>query len=278
MSSQNKTIAVLMTCHNRKDLTLKSIASVSAAIAAKANYKVFLVDDGSTDGTSEAVSDSFPDTTIVKGDGNLYWNRGMRLAWQTAMDTRPDFFLWLNDDLELRPNAVADMLSLWESTGPRTIVAGRTIDPASRETTYGGYRILPGFSKLRFRHLTAGEQACDTMNGNCVLIPFQAAMDVGINSEKYSHAFGDNDYGLRASRRGYAIVQLEPPVGEQERNAAYAKKVSRLTLKNWRFIMLNPKGVPISEWLHFCKSHGGPQWPVNFLFRYVKMALSTAGN
>ena len=50
-------IATLLTCHNRKEKTLKCLNSITAQHIPKQVGKidVFLVDDGSTDGTSEAV-------------------------------------------------------------------------------------------------------------------------------------------------------------------------------------------------------------------------------
>ena len=55
--------------------------------------KVFLVDDGSTDGTSQAIKEKFPQVNII--NGNLYWSRGMHIAWEKAIidDLNYDFYL-----------------------------------------------------------------------------------------------------------------------------------------------------------------------------------------
>lgn len=79
-------IAVLLTCHNRREKTLSCLQSLFGATMPE-GYKteVFLVDDGSTDGTGEAVEKCFPQVTVIQGDGNLYWNKGMNLAWKNAV-------------------------------------------------------------------------------------------------------------------------------------------------------------------------------------------------
>ena len=64
----------------------------------KIDLNVYLVDDGSTDGTSEAVKKNFPQVNIIKGDGTLFWNGGMRVAFSKAMESEHDYYLWLNDD------------------------------------------------------------------------------------------------------------------------------------------------------------------------------------
>ena len=44
-----------------------------------------LVDDGSTDGTGEAVQGEFPQVRLLRGDGRLFWGGGLRLAFAAAM-------------------------------------------------------------------------------------------------------------------------------------------------------------------------------------------------
>lgn len=62
-------IAVLLTCFNRKNKTLACLKSLFGIIP---NCHVYLVDDKSTDGTSEAIKQNFPQVKIIKGDGNLF--------------------------------------------------------------------------------------------------------------------------------------------------------------------------------------------------------------
>lgn len=276
---QRVDLAVLMTCHNRRTLTLGAVSSIiAAANKAGLSFRIFVVDDGSTDGTAAALSNISPDTTIIPGDGSLYWNGGMRRAWETASATvSTRFYLWLNDDLWVEPDALVMALATYDeqeaSCHGRVIVVGYTID-ANGKVTYGGLQRAQGLSNIRFEQAPAEKAQCITMNGNFVLIPQQAVGDIGINDCGFRHAFGDIDYGLRASRSGYCITQIPIPVGTQERNAAYAKSVSTLTAKNFRFIFNHPKGVAWREWLLFCRRHAGRFWFVNFFIRYAKMIRS----
>ena len=100
---KNKEVAVLLTCYNRKEKTLACLHSfVEARKPDGYIFDIYLVDDGSTDGTSDFVMDIFPDVNIIKGAGNLFWAGGMRLAWKTALKRKEyDAFLLLNDDVVL---------------------------------------------------------------------------------------------------------------------------------------------------------------------------------
>jgi GT2 family glycosyltransferase len=274
-------LSILITCFNRRNTTLACLASLKGACAEALDYKVFIVDDGSSDGTYESIAELYPDTRLVRGLGNLYWNRGMRRAWSEARSTPTDYYLWLNDDLAPLPGSLSVLVKYSAENasrfGGKLIVVGRTINPETGETTYGGYRRRNGISRLRFRHLHDEEVLCDTMNGNCVLIPARAADDVGINDHRFSHAFGDIDYGLRAVRAGYTILQMPEPVGKQSFNDAYKKSISKMNLYNARFLLTHPKGIPLGEWFAFCRSNGGPLWPINFGMRYFKMLVGKGG-
>lgn len=272
-------IAVLMASFNRRDLTLGALRALHRSIAPeKAELDIFLVDDASTDGTSENVAKSWPSVHLISGTGNLFWSGGMRHAWLEAMKSEPDFYLWLNDDLALLPGALESVLNFWLARrlvdGERLIIVGKTLSPTSGKLTYGGYVRADGWSNLRFRRCREAFEPCDTMNGNCVLIPANAVESLGVIAPDYSHGYGDIDYGLRARRFGYKIQECPQPVGYQEENEAYQKNISRLDLSNWRFIFFHPKGVRLGEWYRFCRTHGGAIWPVNFFYRYLKMIFS----
>lgn len=265
-----------MTCHNRRDQTLACLAALFAARPAGVDLSAVLVDAGSSDGTAEAVRAQHPEVTVVARGPDVYWNQGMREAWTMALPRAPDFFLWVNDDLIMDRAALGALLATYAEYAPahggRLLVTGRVVSPATGETTYGGYLHRGGVSRLSWRLLRDDEVYCDTMHGNLVLVPAIAAREVGIMSEKYSHAFGDIDYGLRARKVGYAIAQCPLPSGEQELNETiYSGRLDGVSWRKLGFILRHPKGVPWREWLHFCRSFGGVLWPLNFVWRYVRI-------
>jgi GT2 family glycosyltransferase len=153
------TIAVLMTCHNRRDTTLACLESLYCARASN-QLDVFLVDDASTDGTGAAVRDRYPTVNIISGSGDLYWVGAMRLAYEHATTKQHDFTLWLNDDVVLAPTALTTLIATWAQLSrnghERSIVVGAVVDPTTRTTSYSGATRVVRSRPSRFLHDRAG--------------------------------------------------------------------------------------------------------------------------
>lgn len=102
-----KTIAILLTVFNRKDKTIKCLEKLYEQLPIEGyEVNIYLTNDGCTDGTPEAVKKRFPQVKIVDSQGNLFWNRGMYMAWETAAKEKDyDFYLWLmmTHLLKIRP-------------------------------------------------------------------------------------------------------------------------------------------------------------------------------
>jgi GT2 family glycosyltransferase len=97
-------IAILMTCFNRRDVTLLCLQKLFEQIDIE-KVEIYLVDDASSDGTQKAVRQNFPTVHLLGGNGRLFWNGGMRIAFAAAMERGFDAYLWLNDDSLLYPDA-----------------------------------------------------------------------------------------------------------------------------------------------------------------------------
>lgn len=85
-------IAVLITCYNRREKTVNCLNLLfKCGLPVGFALKVYLVDDGSTDGTGEEVRKLFPEIKVIVGSGELYWAGGMRLAWTEAIRDEPEY-------------------------------------------------------------------------------------------------------------------------------------------------------------------------------------------
>ena len=187
-------IAVLMTCYNRAETTLRCLKSLFAQ-KSNAELSVFLVDDGSPDKTGERVKAIYPTVTIILGTGSLYWCRGMNLAWRTA-GSGFDAYLWLNDDVELAGGALAMLIADADATKWKGAIVGAFLDGEGK-MTYGVMENWKWIEPIGTPRLTDGD-----ISGNCVLVPRSVYERVGIIADCYSHAYGDYDYSARMRKKG----------------------------------------------------------------------------
>jgi GT2 family glycosyltransferase len=285
-------IAVLLTCFNRKQSTLNCLSSLAEqALPGNIRLSIYLVDDGSTDGTSAAVSKLFPSVNVLLGNGSLFWNGGMRLAFSEAIKTNYDYHLWLNDDTHLNSTALETLLSTYESLKEykdpswesalleRAIIVGAIQDPDTNKPTYGGIVRKSRWHPFKYHMLVPDgvPQRCQMMNGNCVLIPKAVFELVGNLDMAFSHSYGDFDYALRAIKQGCSIWTTPSYVGHCKRNPPQSTVWNDPDLSmRERFQKVNkPKGLPFREQRIFVQRHAGFGWPVFWLLPYVRLLLAS---
>lgn len=273
-------VAVLMTCFNRKQSTLACLQKLAEQTLPPATQvEVYLTDDGSKDGTAQAVLDAFPGTHILTGDGNLYWSGGMRKAWAEAFKHKHDFYLWLNDDTLLYPDALKRLLETYKALecADGCVISGSTQDPATGELTYGGVVRPNPLKPTHFEWVTPTDAPLpiDTINGNCVLVPHAVTEKIGGLSEAFTHSLGDFDYGLRARAAGCSVWLCPGYVGvcKYDHPVKGSWKDSSLSrLERWR-VVRQVKSLPPREWRVFTQRHAGPLWPAIWALPYLRIWL-----
>ena len=275
-------LAVLMTCHNRQAKTLACLEALhNQELPPHVEIQVYLVDDGSTDGTGEVVSTTYPKVKVLLGNGSLFWNGGMRLAFVEAIKSDYDYYLWLNDDTLLYQDALDTLLTtschLIKQGYHRAMVIGSNQDPETGVFTYGGMVRKSWWHPLKFAPLEPGQEAkpCLTMNGNCVLIPQEVVKAVGNLDAAFIHSTGDMDYGLRAKRQGCSLWVTPGYVGTCKHNVigSRAWDEPNLTLSERWYAVNQSKGLPILEWKMFAYRHAGLLWPIYWLLPYARLFL-----
>jgi GT2 family glycosyltransferase len=203
-------IAVLLTCFNRQSKTLMCLEHLFNIAP---NVDVYLVDDNSTDGTSEAVKTKFPKVQLIKGNGNLFWNRGMHLAWETAAKNEYDFFIWLNDDVELYPNCFDELFACSDIKNHLAIISGLIELKDTGEIIYGGTD-----NAKRLIHPNGELNPITNMNGNVVLVPKKVFKVLGNLDPVFHHDLGDVDYGLSANEKNIGVFSTRKSVAAGDRN------------------------------------------------------------
>lgn len=277
-------IAVVLTCFNRKDKTeacLVALFQTAQLMAGRVRLHVIVTDDGSSDGTGEMLRSRFPQVEVLRGDGGLFWNGGMRLAYGRALQKKYDFYLWLNDDTHLYPDCLERLLEthdmLFTSTGLGGLVVGSTCNAEGR-VSYGGLRRKSG-NGLQFYLVepSAQPQPCESNNGNCLLVSAEAAHKLGNLEAAYVHSMGDMDYGLRATKAGIPLWVMPGFVGECGNDHPVGGSYLDTSLPfaiRWKKA-LSTKELSPRAWAVFCRRHAGLWWPAYWAWPYAKIVLTS---
>jgi GT2 family glycosyltransferase len=273
--------AAVLAAYNRKDLTVACLESLRAQRVDGVVLEAFVLDDASSDGTGAAVAERFPEVTLLRGTGSLYWNGGMRIAFAAAIDRDYDYYLWMNDDTALDDGALARLLNterqLRKQCDAPTIVVGTTRDPQTGELTYGG-KVRPSrWRPLRWELVEPGDapHECETMNGNTVLIPRAVVQRVGNIDPAFVQQMGDYDYGLRARKAGCSVWIAPGTVG----TCAYhppRRPGERPFLQEWRQLWSIKELTP-RAWAVFARRWAGRLWPLYWLSPYLRQGAVLLG-
>jgi len=255
-------LAVLMTCHNRRSVTLRGLGSLLGELQSipDLNAHLFLVDDGSSDGTGDEVRSRYPHVTVVMGTGHLFWNGGMCLAYAVAHAIQHyDAFLLFNDDVDLFREELSRFFDSYQTANSLkpTIMVGAMTSRNGESITYSGLRRTSKYRLLAFQRTVVDgtPHQCDTFNGNFVMVPGPFFETIGGLDPRYRHGFGDIDLGLVALTRGLDVITYASPIGICERGVSVSERIAAGSLKDrWQLLFSGPTGI--RPYLYFAWKHG----------------------
>lgn len=278
-------IAVLLTVFNRKAKTLSCLKSLfESSLSDKVT--VWLTDDGSSDGTADAVRESFPDKAIhiLQGDGNLFWNGGMINSWKAAIGHGGyDGYLWLNNDVTLLPG-------LWEQLtdadrysrdkfGKAGIYVGSVKDAETGKFTYGGFDFVSKLSLKDEFKIPDGEfQTCQCAHGNVTYVSQEVVDRMGIFCGEYIHGGTDHDYTYLAYKAGFPIIVLRDYAGICENDHSGSQKgMDGMNLRERIAYLKSPFGLNLHNTLLFQKRCFPWRLPFAWAMAYLKVIFPNVG-
>lgn len=212
MIEQPIRVEIVAPVHNRKAITLQCLKSLSRIDTAGLDVGIVIVDDGSTDGTGNAIRDQYPKVDVVDGDGNLWFTEGTNAGVRRALTRDPKYILMINDDEVFDGNFLQCMVET-AKRHPRSIVGSLLLlwDTPHKlfqtspvwDTWSGGWRHW--YSQTVWT-VPAKPWKVDLIVGNCLLVPATAFSECGLmNSKRYPN-FGDAEFTPRLKKLGWQLL------------------------------------------------------------------------
>jgi GT2 family glycosyltransferase len=200
-------VVVVLNFHGRDD-TLGCVASL---VEGSPEATVLVVDNGSFDGTLEAVRERWHHVEVDQSPQNLGFAGGMNRGLGWALDRGAETVTVLNNDTVVPAGVLASLA--------QTAASGVAVSPEVRYAATGrvwfGGGVVDAETGLA-RHLSESEiaerfpgpglRSVETLAGCCLTATADVWRAVGWFDERYFLIFEDADWSMRAGARGVDLV------------------------------------------------------------------------
>ncbi len=229
-------VEIVTPVHNRRDITLQCLKSLARIKKENLEVHTIIVDDGSTDGTGEAIESKFPDVEVIKADGSLWFTEGTNVGVRAALRRNPDYVLMINDDQVFDSRFLEYMVETAEKY-PRSIIGSLLL---LWDTPHKLFQVAPVWDTLKGGWQLWENQTIwtipkkpwkvDIIVGNCVLVPARAMREEGLMDSKRYPNFGDAEYTPRLRKKGWTLL-IEPRARVFCQPNAIPKRITSMSLK-----------------------------------------------
>jgi GT2 family glycosyltransferase len=207
-------IYVLIPVFNRLELTKVCIKSLKKN-EKNIDLRIILVDDGSSDGTTEWVQATHPEITILQGTGALFWGGAIHYGVEYILKICDpnDYILLVNNDVLLAESTIRELVNFSEGKSRRAVVGSLALDPSNKDKIIKSGTIVKSWFFNCTSHIFIGQnienvrgeesKEVDFLTARCLLHPVEVFLMVG-NYDSYSfrHYGWDDEFSMRVKRFG----------------------------------------------------------------------------
>jgi GT2 family glycosyltransferase len=196
---------------NRRDDTL--ICLNSLAKSAYKNHQTIVLDNSSTDGSIEAIHESFPDVRIISLKDNKGYAGNNNVGIQAALDLGADWVFVLNEDTVLAEDCIQHLVKVAEIDTKIGIVGPLVYH-------YNEPEVIQSAGGWLNNHWEAGHfshnkpdmgqynqpHSVNWVSGCAILVRRAVIEQIGALDERFFYYWEETEWCLRASRAGWLIM------------------------------------------------------------------------
>ena len=204
-------IAIIIINWNTYQLTFNCLKSLKACTYN--NKTIFLVDNGSKDGSGDKIAFEFPDINFIKNEINEGFTGANNKALKVILKQNFDYVLLLNNDTEVKPNFLSLLEARMDSDQNLAATQPLILDFPNKNTIWNGggsFNSFFGLSKTRYNGLIYKPQLkietfTEWISGCCVLVKIEVIKKVGLLDNRFFAYFEDVDWSIRMTKLGYKL-------------------------------------------------------------------------
>ena len=268
-------IYIITPVFNRKKFTKNYLKALSKQTCK--DFKVIIVDDGSTDGTSDMIELEFPEVILLKEKGDLWWAEATNIGVRYAIEHGADYVMTLNDDTVPLENYIEQMY-LGIKQEANALLGAFAIDADSKKHVFGG-EIL-NWKTGKYEDLLQqipgndrnGLKEVNIFPGRGLVIPTKVFKDIGFyDSKNFPQTVADLDFTCRAYHYGYKIYcNYDAKIGIYKEESGGVALVKNRSWKNYYNHLFSMRGGGNLKWfIIFTLKNAPKQNMFSYLFRGV---------
>jgi GT2 family glycosyltransferase len=205
-------VAAVVVNYNGKEITLEALASLRRM--SYPNFDLVVLDNASTDGSPEAITKAYPDLRQIRVAINRGSAGGYAAGFRWAFENGYDYALLLNNDIEVEPDMLDELVRLAESAPDVGCVGPKCYFHGDRQRLWSAGGILR-FRESITRERGYGEvdrgqydrdEEVDYVNGCAILIRRAAAEAAGLWDDLFFICVDDADFCTRVKRHGFRCL------------------------------------------------------------------------
>jgi glycosyltransferase involved in cell wall biosynthesis len=223
-------LSVVIPTYNRKEILLKALAAYQQQSSSAEIVEILVLDDGSTDGTAEAVAE-FSQRAVNHIRYFRLTHRGQAAARNHGIrEARGKLLLLGDDDIVPGPHLVAEHLA-WHEKYPEPFVAVLGLvecAPEVKPTPFMEWLAKDGVL-FGYGHLSPGESADFRYFYSCNLsLKTAFVRKNGMFEEDFKgYGFEDIELGYRLQKRGLRLLYNRAAVGYHHKFISFADACRR---------------------------------------------------
>lgn len=205
-------VVVSVPVFNRKEKTIRFLNEFKKV--KYSNYKIVVVDSGSTDGTPEKIKKSFPQVVLEEASKDLWWSAATNLGVKYGLKNKADYILTINDDSLFEYDFLKNLVETAEKFKKRAIIGSLLYQGKTKVKIWGVGGYMHWDEKIfglnyegqnsQFLRYIDNPLEVEINCGNGTLIPSQIFNEIGLYNEFWCpQVHGDSEFTLRARLYGY---------------------------------------------------------------------------
>ena len=211
-------VSIIVVNWNTKDLLLDCLKSIYDTTTGL-DIEVIVVDNGSQDGSSKVVKDTFPQVKLIQNSENKGFARANNQALSNAAGR---YILLLNSDAVLTDGSLAGLVTFMDKTPDAGVAACQYLNrDGSKQNSFDNFPTLAtellnkSLLKILFPKKYPSKKKeyhepmeVDSTIGACMIVQKEAIKQVGMLDEDYFFFLEETDWCFRMHEAGWKIYHL----------------------------------------------------------------------